>query len=125
YIHPFGSYGHDLHGIPFHQLYLREHARRAPRDISEYCMSAVAALQGKFGRPAREAQTVLSQLRYAFHFDAALYARYFRGIAERQGVIRREGRIVSVSRNGETGDIEGVKLEIGELVEGDFFIDCS
>ena len=23
YVHPFGFYGHDLHGIPFHQLWLR------------------------------------------------------------------------------------------------------
>src|SRR5690606_8251207 len=33
YIHPFGVYGHDLHGIPFHQLWLREQARGQPGEI--------------------------------------------------------------------------------------------
>ena len=27
YFHPFGTYGEDLHGIPFHQLWLRERQR--------------------------------------------------------------------------------------------------
>jgi tryptophan halogenase len=125
YIHPFGVYGHDLHGIPFHQLYLRERQRKDPGDISEYCMSAVAARQGKFGRPAREKSTPLSQLHYAFHFDAALYARFLRRLAEKQGVVRREGKIVNVARDGESGNVSSIQLENGETIEGDFFIDCS
>lgn len=126
YFHPFGRYGHDIHGISFHQLYLRERARGAePGDISQYCMSAMAGLAGKFARPSREAKPPLSEMFYAFHFDASLYARYLRNIAEMQGTIRREGKVVEVLRNGESGDVTGVRLESGELVEGEFFVDCS
>jgi tryptophan halogenase len=30
YMHPFGFFGHDLHGIAFYQLWLREHGRAIP-----------------------------------------------------------------------------------------------
>ena len=125
YIHPFGSYGQDLHGIPFHQLWLREHGRGDPGSIADYCMSAAAAAHGRFGRPSRETRPPLSEMFYAFHFDAALYARYLRALAEKQGVRRREGRIVEVHRDGESGDVTAVELESGLRVEGDLFIDCS
>jgi len=126
YFHPFGFYGHDLHGIAFHQLWLRETMRgAAPGDIAQYCMSAMAAGMGRFARPGRGAKPPLTQLLYAFHFDASLYAKFLRGIAERQGAERREGRIVKVHRDGETGDVLSVELEGGQRVEGDLFIDCS
>jgi len=130
YLHPFGSYGHDLHGIPFHQLWLREQARgggwREPGlSINAYCMSAMAAARGRFARPGPGASPLLSQLFYAYHFDAGLYARFLRAIAERQGTIRKEGRIVSVEQDGASGDVTGVRLASGETVTGEFFIDCS
>jgi tryptophan halogenase len=126
YFHPFGVHGHDLHGIDFHQLWLRERARGGePGDISQYCMSATAAGLRRFARPGTAAKPPLSQLFYAFHFDASLYARFLRGIAERQGAERREGRIVKAHRDGESGDILSVELESGERIEGDLFIDCS
>jgi tryptophan halogenase len=126
YFHPFGFYGHDLHGIAFHQLWLRETMRGgAPgvRGVTGWC-SAAAAFR-RFARPGPGAKPPLSQLLYAFHFDAGLYARFLRTIAERQGTERREGKIVKAHRDGESGDVLSVELEGGERVEGDFFIDCS
>jgi len=126
YIHPFGAYGNDLHGIDFHQLWLRERMNRGNSgDIADYAICAVAAALRRFGRPAPNAKSLLSRLCYAFHFDASLYAKFLRGIAERQGTERREGRIVAVDRDGESGDVLAVRLESGERIEGDFFIDCS
>jgi tryptophan halogenase len=67
----------------------------------------------------------LPPLPYAFHFDASLYAKFLRGFAEQRGIVRQEGRIVSVERNGETGDIDAVVLANGTRVAGDLFVDCS
>jgi len=125
YLHPFGFFGQDLHGIAFHQLWLREQGRAAPGYISDYCMSAVAAARGKFGRPSQNARPPLTEMLYAFHFDASLYARYLRGRAEKQGVRRHEGRIVQVHRDAASGDVASVELEDGRRVEGELFIDCS
>jgi tryptophan halogenase len=125
YFHPFGTYGHDIHGINFHQFYLREHARRPMPDISAYCMSAAAAMLGKMARPNAEAQSPIRDIMYAYHFDASLYARFLRGYAERAGVTRIEGKIVEAKLDPENGHVASVKLENGEVVPGDLFIDCS
>src|SRR5215212_5237914 len=50
YFHPFGPHGHDLRGIHFHQLYLREARGRPLPDIREWSMSGVAASLGRFAR---------------------------------------------------------------------------
>jgi len=125
YFHPFGAYGEDLQGIPFHQLWLRERDRGDPGPIDGYCVSSAAAALGRFGRPVPDTKSPLSRLFYAFHFDASLYAAFLRSLAERQGALRHEGRIVKVHRDGTSGDVTAVELEGGQQVAGDLFIDCS
>ncbi|WP_281281642.1 tryptophan halogenase family protein [Qipengyuania marisflavi] len=127
YFHPFGFHGQDLHGIPFHQLYLRERALRgaAAGSIGEFSMSSAAAAQGRFGRPSAKAKPPVSEIRYAYQFDANLYAAYLRKLAEQQGVRRIEGKIVGVRGDAESGDVTAVELEGERTVEGQLFIDCS
>ncbi|MFL6764044.1 MAG: tryptophan halogenase family protein, partial [Sphingomicrobium sp.] len=125
YFHPFGSHGADFNGVHFHQLYLREAKRRRLPDIREWSMSAVAAELGRFARPGAGARLPLSQLVYAFHFDAGLYARFLRRHAEDKGVQRIEGKVVDVAQDRENGHVRTITLADGRGVEGDLFIDCS
>lgn len=125
YFHPFGSHGADINSVPFHQLYLRESSRRSMPDIREWSMSAVAAGLGRFARPGAGARLPLSQLVYAFHFDAGLYARFLRRHAEAKGVRRVEGKIVDVAQDSESGHVQSVTLADGRRIEGELFIDCS
>jgi len=125
YFHPFGPHGQDFHGVHFHQIYLRERARRKLGDIGDWSMSATAAALGRYARPAPDAALPLSQLAYAFHFDAGLYARFLRGLAERDGVRRLEGKIVDAKLDESNGQVEEVTLADGTSVAGDLFIDCS
>ena len=126
YFHPFGSYGQSFHGIPFHQLFLREHARSSDAGtIADYSMSNAAAHQHRFARPSPEAKSLVNQIRYAYHFDAGLYAAFLRKFAEDRGVARTEGRIARVDRHTENGDITAVVLENGQRIDGELFIDCS
>jgi tryptophan halogenase len=125
YFHPFGSHGADINSVPFHQIYLREGTRRSMPDIREWSMSAVAAGLGRFARPGAGARLPLSQLVYAFQFDAGLYARFLRGYAERKGVRRTEGKIVDVIQDSENGHVQSVTLDDGRTSDGELFIDCS
>jgi tryptophan halogenase len=125
YFHPFGCHGQDLQGVHFHQLYLRESKRRDLGDIAQWSMSAMAASLGRFARPSPDSPPPLSQLTYAFHFDAGLYARFLRGIAEKGGVQRIEGKIVGASQNAESGNVESIRLTDGTDIGADLFIDCS
>ncbi len=125
YFHPFGPHGQGLGGVAFHQFYLREAATRALPPIEQWSMSAVAAALGRFGRPPPDARLPLSQLAYAFHFDAGLYACFLRSFAEARGVTRIEGRILGVARDGESGHVRSVTLDDGQTIGGELFIDCS
>ena len=125
FIHPFGSFGQPLDICDFHHHWLRAHAQGIGGPLDDYCLNTVLARDNRFGGPNREANTPLSTVGHAYHFDAGLYARYLRGYAEQRGVVRVEGRITAVDQAHETGFITGVRLVSGTAVEGDFFIDCS
>ncbi len=126
YFHPFGAYGQEMEGLHFHHFYLRHMKSGRGRPLDAYNLPALAAPQSRFLRPdpARR-NSPLGTFSYAFQFDASLYARYLREVAEHGGVERAEGRIVEVRRNGETGHVEALLLEDGREVAGDLFIDCS
>jgi tryptophan halogenase len=125
YIHPFGAFGSDLGGAPFHQQWLRALEGGHEADIQDYSFPIVAARLGRFSHPVEDPDSPLSTFSYAYQFDATLYAAYLREFAKRRGVRRTEGKIVSVRQNGETGFVESVALENGEDIEADLFIDCS
>ncbi|HEX8049852.1 MAG TPA: tryptophan halogenase family protein, partial [Solirubrobacterales bacterium] len=126
YIHPFGHIGLNMKGVEFHHHWLKARALGEAAPLDDYSISAVAGREGRFLRaePNRP-NSPLSQLGYAFQFDAGLYARYLREYSEAKGAVRTEGRIVEVAQDGETGFVEAVRLQDGRRVEGDLFIDCS
>ena len=125
YFHPFGQHGADMRGIDFHQFWMHDRAAGNPHPIQEYSLCAVAGKQNKFALPEPDPRSVLSQIRYAYHFDAALYARFLRQYAEARGVRRVEGKISEVMQAPETGFITSLKLENGQSVGGEFFFDCT
>src|SRR6185503_7744292 len=125
YFHPFGSFGVAMEAVKFHPFWLKHHLLCEEQDIAEFNLCTVAAKLGRFTRPSPDPSTVLSSLKYAYHFDASLYARYLRRYAEGRGVVRREGKIVDTVLRGEDGFIEAVTLADGAWIDGEFFIDCS
>ncbi|MEE2526836.1 tryptophan halogenase family protein [Hyphobacterium sp. HN65] len=125
YIHPFGQHGVDMNGIDFHQFWLRYKADHPGSTIEEFSLSAVAAKSGKFTMPDANPRSVLSQLRYAYHFDATAYAAYLRNYAEQRGVQRIEGRVTEVHQDAQTGNITAIDLDNGQSVAGDLFFDCT
>jgi len=125
YMHGFGVIGQDWEWLRCHQYWLSAHERGAARDFAEYSINSAAALASKFVHPRPDmAESPISHITYAFQFDASLYAKYLRSLAEKHGVRRTEGRIVDVG-TAESGDIESVTLDDGRAVAADFFIDCS
>ena len=124
YLHPFGQFGLDIEGVSFHQFFLKAHAHGMASSIEPYALTAAACRRGRFGA-AQGGAFPLNHWAYAYHFDASLVARYLRRYAERLGVRRREGKVVDVARDGESGLLQAVLLEDGERLAADFFIDCS
>ncbi len=119
YIHSFGTCGKPTWMADFHHLWMQARAEGFGGDLDDYCLELRAAEAEKF---AKSDQVNLS---YAYHLDASLYAKYLRDLSEKRGVKRVEGKFVEVRQNAETGFIEALQMESGDLVEGDLFIDCT
>ena len=121
YLHPFGSFGAPLGGVPFHHYWLRLQAEGRGGELWDTSICNVMAAQGKFVPPPPGSPLY----NYAYQFDATLFAPYLREYSIARGVERTEGKVVDVEQHGESGDVVALKMESGERVEGDLFVDCS
>ncbi len=126
YIHGFGVVGQENATVDFHQYWLKMHQAGKAKDLAAYSINTAACHANKFMRPRLDMpDSPLSQIAYAFHFDASLYARFLRGFSVERGVQRVEGKIEQVQTREGDGHVTALRLQSGALVEGDFFIDCS
>lgn len=119
YFHPFGATGVEAWAAQFHHYWLRARRQGETQVLRNFSLEASMAEAGKFTLDSEP------QAQYAYHFDAGLYAKLLRKLSEAHGVKRVEGKVVDVKVHGESGFIESVQLESGDMIEGDLFIDCS
>lgn len=64
------------------------------------------------------------QMEYGYHFDSGLLGAYLADVAKKRGVTHKQARIVGVKKHFD-GDIESLRLDNGDLISGDFFVDCT
>ena len=119
YFHSFGKTGKGHWTAGFHHFWLDARKRGLASDYGDYCLELRAAMDNRF------ATLPDNGINYAYHFDATLYGQYLRRFSERLGVQRIEGKIAKIRTDDISGDITGLQLDGGALVEGDFFIDCT
>lgn len=125
YMHAFGSIGKNFPFCDFHHFWLRSRASGLGGSYWDFSLNYQAAKQNKFAHLANIPNTNLPGLSYAYHFDAALYAQYLRRYSESKGVKRVEGKVSDVRCNHDSGHVEDLALENGQVIEGDLFVDCS
>ena len=128
YMHGFGtSIGPDLGLLPFQQYWIKAWLAGRAKEIGAYTLNTMAAPRGKFMVSATDVPrgSPLANIAYAYHFDATLYAKYLREYAEQRGVLRKEGIVTQVVQHPESGFVESVRVESGESIAGDLFIDCT
>ncbi|HKE93810.1 MAG TPA: tryptophan halogenase family protein [Povalibacter sp.] len=119
YIHSFGMTGKDHWTAGFQHFWLKGRERQLAGDYGDYCLELKAAQASRFAHLPR------GGMNYAFHIDAGLYARFLRKFAEGYGARRIEGKIVHVATDAESGFIRSIRLDSGDEIEGDLFIDCT
>jgi hypothetical protein len=120
YFHTFGDFGHLVGpDAPWGQY--RRVADPSLGALGEQCLPTVMAMQGRFVPPDEQAG---APYKYAYHFDATLYAAFLRRMALARGARRTEGRIVDVVRRAD-GGVQVLKLADGREITGDLFVDCS
>ncbi|HET7817058.1 MAG TPA: tryptophan halogenase family protein [Sphingomicrobium sp.] len=124
YMHGFGLLGRAVGIHPFRDLWLRAKFAGTADELGLYNFNEVAARADRMIGLGHSPSSV-RDLVYAYHFDATLYAAFLRRFSERQGVVRVEGKIESVERSSQTGDVTALTLEGDRKIEGDFFVDCT
>jgi tryptophan halogenase len=125
FFHGFGDFGAPIENLPAYQYWLRQRALGDSTGLEDYSLPTIAAFANRFAPPHTDPKSPLAAFTYAFHFDAALYARFLRDYAQKRGVARTNAKIVDVNLRGTDGFIESLLLDNGARMEGDFFIDCS
>ena len=118
YFHSFGITGKDHWSAGFQHFWLNGRGRGHDQPYADYCLELVAANARKFAHLPGDA------LNYSYQLDSTLYARFLRKLAERDGVVRKEGKIASVQM-ADGGHIRSFTLESGQEIEGDLFVDCT
>jgi tryptophan 7-halogenase len=119
YIHSFGISGKDHWTAGFQHFWLKGLRRGLAGDYGDYCLELKAAQQNRFAHLPRIG------MNYAFHMDAGLYAKFLRTFSEGYGARRVEGKIVEVVSDPASKHIHALKLDSGDVIEGDLFIDCT
>ncbi|WP_078082956.1 tryptophan halogenase family protein [Microbulbifer mangrovi] len=119
YIHSFGAAGKDCWACNFSHFWVKGRQLGIDHDIGDYTKEHLGARMGRYAVSPRSERT------HAYHFDASLYAKYLRTLAEKHGAERVEGKIQHVQLDHHNGHIKALQLESGELLEGDLFIDCT
>jgi tryptophan halogenase len=119
YIHSFCWTGKDSWAAGFQHFWLKGKQMGISKEFGEYCKEWAAAKKNRFAVLPNQG------LNYAYHFDASLYAKFLRKMAEEHGAVRKEGKIAVVEQHPETGFITALKLDSGERIEGDLFLDCT
>ncbi len=119
YFHSFGEIGPSTWMGSFLHFWLRARELGVAADLGEYCVELMAARANRFSLEGER------PVNYAYHLDAADYARYLRTFCTELNVTHIDGQIASVQCDSETGNIQSLLLKDGRVVEGDFFVDCT
>jgi tryptophan halogenase len=119
YFHSFGLTGIDHWSAGFQHFWMHGQTKGHDWSYDDYCLELQAAHAGKF------AHLPDNRMNYAYQLDSTLYAAYLRKLAETDGARRIEGKIAEVQLDSANGQIAALKLESGERIEGDLFLDCT
>lgn len=124
YFHPFGTVGKTIDGHDFFQCWLKTLEGKDAMPLMAHSKEAILAEQGRFFKPFEAANTPLASAQFALHVDANLVVKYLKRFCEGKGVKHIDGKIEKVSTHP-SGDIASLTLDDDQLVNGDFFIDCT
>ena len=120
YLHSFGEIGQRAWMAEFHAFWMAAKESGYSAGLDDFCLELKAAREGKFALAAGK-----KPLNYAVHLDATAYASWLRKKSEAAGVKRIEGKIAAVDLHSDSGNITALKLETGQVIAGDVFIDCT
>ena len=123
YFHPFAAQTDDIFTLPL--FYKNIHARMQGANVDAHPDNYfLETYLSKHNLGPFPSESFPFGVAYGYHFDSALLGGFLAEKAEQLGVKRVFGTIDHVVIKKD-GNLSAVKLSCGELIEADFFVDCS
>ena len=122
YFHPFPC---SLDFATFGFLYKYTELRRKGADVLAHPnrFSLMAGLTERKLAPL-PAENFPFHFQYGYHFDSVLIGKFLREKAKESGVSHVEATVEKVEQESD-GSIKSLLLNTGQILSGDFFVDCS
>ena len=122
YFHPFPC---SLDFATFGFLYKYTELRRKGADVLAHPnrFSLMAGLTERNLAPL-PAENFPFHFQYGYHFDSVLIGKFLREKAKESGVSHIEATVEKVEQESD-GSIKSLLLNTGQILSGDFFVDCS
>ena len=125
YWHSFGLCGSQINGLDlFHYWLKRKIEAGSKLRYSDYSLQSRLAEQDKSPWPYGGSSKIAELGTYAYHFDVAAVAEYFREIATSEGVQHLFGHVQDVALD-DRGDIASLDIGGERTLAGDLFIDAT
>ena len=124
FTHGFSNYGRPLNQVPFHHYWVKARAMGLKAEFEDFSINAAAAKQGRFFVPGPETDG-FAICDYAYHLNAQGYCFMLKAIAAQRQIKSVASRLAAVLRDPADGNITAVRLQNGQTIDGDFFIDAS
>lgn len=123
YFHPFAAQTDDIFTVPL--FYKNIQARMQGYNVDAHPDSYfLESYLTKNNLGPLAAESFPFGIAYGYHFDSALLGQFLAEKATALGVRRIDGHVADVLTHND-GNLRGVTLKCGTLLEADFFIDCS
>lgn len=125
FFHPFADYGINFNGVEFQHYFYRLKKNNPAENLHDYSIGTQLAKHNHFAQPKENPDGPLADYSYAYHFDAALYAKVLRELSIARGVAHIDQKIEKINLRKTDGFIESVLLDNGQIIDGELFIDCT
>ncbi|MFM2287020.1 MAG: hypothetical protein RL684_163, partial [Pseudomonadota bacterium] len=131
FMHPFSRYGLEAGPVAFHDLWNRLRLEgdagvaASAGELDGYSLGVQLARAGRMFLPPDKPRADFEVFDWAVHFDAGRFAAFLREFSEARGVRRVDAKVTEVLRHPESGHIDGVRLDTGELLAGGLYVDCT
>jgi tryptophan halogenase len=119
-----GGYGAPIDNADFFHHWAKARQFGLEVAFEMFSPTAMAARQGRMLLPDAETEK-FGRADYGYHLPAIEYAGFLKGLAHRAGLASHRSHSVVVERDPADGAVEAVRLDQGERIEGDLFVDVS
>ena len=121
YFHPFFTPLDQQTGELFFDSCQQLRSSRGNADVKPEHYFCAAEMVRK--RVTPQSTKLPGDIDYAYHFDASKLARSLKSFSMQLGVQHKEGKVAEVYT--EKGNISGLRMEQGETLSADLYVDCS